>query len=521
MPRVSTAAGAGGAPAPSPPAPLEGDRSPLRRVDRALVVITVLAAALRFWGLGTQSLWYDEWLTTEAVSGGPGHLLDHVTYREGMPPPFFVLSWAWVRIFGEGELALRALPALFGVATVPVVYAIGRQLGRGPGVARLAALLVAVNPMLVWYSQEARPYSLLALVGAVTVLLYLRADRTRRTGDLAWWGVACAGALAVHYFAVFVVVPEAVGLVALRAFRRRDLLLAGLPGVVVLAILAPIAVRQHDQAPNHEWISAFALSGRIEEAVRSAFVGPSPPDDWMWLVGAATAVLAAGALVVGRRRGPDRGVVVRLAAIGAAGVVLPLAAVVLGTDVFLSRYLVAAAAPLIVLWSAGLASVPLAWLRTAAVVAVVTVSVVVVAAVEREPELQRADWATVADRVESGGGDGVLLVNFGAGQSNPLRHYVAGLDTLDGGDRVAVDRIDVLVGRSSTAPCNFFVGRACAFVFLGAPLPPALAPSFALEARHEAGQFVVERYRAAAPVSVSRADLLGPSAGDGAVVWVR
>jgi hypothetical protein len=63
-------------------------RSPDRpRLDAVLVALVLVAAGLRLYGIGAQSLWYDEWLTTEAVGGGLGDLIRHVANREGITPP--------------------------------------------------------------------------------------------------------------------------------------------------------------------------------------------------------------------------------------------------------------------------------------------------------------------------------------------------------------------------------------------------------------------------------------------------
>ena len=114
-----------------------------------------------------------------------------------------------MKVFPSTEVGLRAIPAICGVALVPVAYWIGRELASTRA-ATIAAALVASNPFLVWYSQEARSYSLLALLSAIALLLTLRALR-RPSGRLyAGWMVVSSLALATHYFAAFLVLPEAV-----------------------------------------------------------------------------------------------------------------------------------------------------------------------------------------------------------------------------------------------------------------------------------------------------------------------
>ena len=137
---------------------------------------------------------------------------------------------------GTSEVALRLPSALFGIALVPVAFAIGRRLGGQRAAVALAAL-VAVHPLLVYYSQEARGYAAVALACAVGFALLPR--RARGRSGRVWWALASAVALGCHYFAIFPVAIEAAILLARRgravlpgARRRR----AGRGGAAAAAV---------------------------------------------------------------------------------------------------------------------------------------------------------------------------------------------------------------------------------------------------------------------------------------------
>ncbi len=118
--------------------------------------MTTLAAVLRFATLGVQSYHHDEIVTaTRILGGGFGNAMDAVGFSESAPPLYYALAWVWTQLTGTGEFGLRSLSAVAGVATVPVAYLIGLEL-RGRRAGLMAAALVAVNPMLLWYSQEGR-----------------------------------------------------------------------------------------------------------------------------------------------------------------------------------------------------------------------------------------------------------------------------------------------------------------------------------------------------------------------------
>jgi uncharacterized membrane protein len=272
--------------------------------------------------------------------------------------------------------------------------------------------LVAVSPALVWYSQEARPYSLLALSGGLTVLTFLRvwrAGSTATRNNLLLWGLACAAALAVHYFAVFLVAAEAGALLAARRLPLRRVALACVPATVVLALLAPVALEQRSHGPNRQWISDWPLSDRLRDAGQSALVGPSPSDGRLWIPAVAGVVLAAVLLAtLATRR--QRLAALLVAGVGVAAGVMALAIVVVGADVFLSRYVIASLVPLIVGVAIGVAGPGSRWVGAAGVALLCAVSLTAVIAVARDPELHRSNWADVAEAFGDGADDGRVLV---------------------------------------------------------------------------------------------------------------
>ncbi|HET7574402.1 MAG TPA: glycosyltransferase family 39 protein, partial [Solirubrobacterales bacterium] len=231
--------------------------------------LTVLAAVLRFATLGVQSYHHDEIVTASRVlRDGFDHAMDAVWFSESAPPLYYVLAWPWTQLFGTGEVGLRSLSALAGVATVPVAYLIGREL-RGRRAGLMAAALVAVNPMLLWYSQEARAYALFVLLCAISLLYCVRALRDGARRDLRGWGIASALALSTHYFAIFPLLAEAAFLVR----RRGREALAGLWILAAAgALLAPLAI--HQMSIGHaEWIGNFTLGHRLWETAATFSVG--------------------------------------------------------------------------------------------------------------------------------------------------------------------------------------------------------------------------------------------------------
>ena len=156
----------------------------------------LLAVLLRFPTVDSQSYWADEFLTVTLLKLRLAEMLGAIQTNEGMPPLYYVLAWLWTKPFGTAEAGLRSLSALFGTATVPVAYMAARDLARSQRAGLVTAALVAVNPLLVWYSQEARSYALLVLLTALSFWFFVRALESARPAALAGWTFSSALALA-------------------------------------------------------------------------------------------------------------------------------------------------------------------------------------------------------------------------------------------------------------------------------------------------------------------------------------
>lgn len=390
-----------------------------------LAVLVAAAAVLRFATLDLQSLWYDEGQTVDVLRAGLGDLLGTaVPDTQNFPPLYFVLAWVWTKVFGLGEVGLRSLSALSGTLAVAAVYFAGAALAsRRAGLA--AAALAAFSPLLVWYSQEARPYELLIALGALSIVLFARARERPSAGRLAAWAACGAVALLTHYFAVFLLAGEAVLLRA--AHGRRRGLLAAIGGLAaVAAALVPLAMHQ-ESSGRGDTIADTALWDRVRTLPNRFLLGEqgSPGADYGWVHGLlypllALAVLAAW-LAWRRARGAEREGAAAAAVLGAACVAGPLALAVAGFDFVAARNVILAWVPLALVAGCGFA----AWSRTrwAGPAAMAALSLTVVVGVTAEPRLRRDDWRGAARALCAPHGPRLLLVTPSVSLP-PLRFYL-------------------------------------------------------------------------------------------------
>ncbi len=150
-----------------------------------IAAATLVAAALRLFRLGQQSLWIDEIFTWySAGMGGPLAWKDLVENVHG--PLYSLLTYGVMQAFGDAEWALRLPSALAGILMVPALaWLADRWIGREAAVP--AAWLAAGSPFLVWYSQEARNYSLLMLAVCASAGALLELQRRCDAGSVARW----------------------------------------------------------------------------------------------------------------------------------------------------------------------------------------------------------------------------------------------------------------------------------------------------------------------------------------------
>ena len=190
-----------------------------------VAAITLLALLLRLPGLD-ESVFGDELFTYEiATRPGFADMLHGVTRPlEISPPLYFVLAWICAKI-GDPHTWIRVPALLAGVALVPAVYALGlRTVGRTAGL--IGAALVCLSPFAIFYSTEARAYTLATLFVLLAALALLAA--AERGGWRRWglFALAACAALYAHYTAAFPLAAEVAWAAWAHRERLRELALA-------------------------------------------------------------------------------------------------------------------------------------------------------------------------------------------------------------------------------------------------------------------------------------------------------
>ncbi|HKB94659.1 MAG TPA: glycosyltransferase family 39 protein [Gaiellaceae bacterium] len=247
----------------APPSRSRAESSVFNATRLAVAAIVVAGGLLRFIGLEHQSFESDELVTLSLVHKSFSGMLTRIPHSEATPPVYYIFIWAWTHVVGRSDAGLRSMSALFGTATVPVAYLVGRTMLRSRSGGLIVAALLAVAPVMIWYSQEARSYALFVFFGALSLLYFARSLDTPARANLGGWAVSSSFAIATHYFAGFLVLAETILLIR----RLRHRFAPALAFVLaVTAALTPLAYHQYRGAgAKWAWFKRANPGSRLHE----------------------------------------------------------------------------------------------------------------------------------------------------------------------------------------------------------------------------------------------------------------
>ncbi len=378
-----------------------------------------LGGFLRFYQIGDKGLWLDEafsvWMGWQPVREMFGWLVS----IDQHPPLYYTLLHFWM-IPGDDAATVRALSALLGTLTIPVIYLLGRRLADGDEkIGLLAALILAVSPFHVRFAQEARMYTLLALNAALALyalLCLLTTSRPVRASQ-AGYILFTTATLLSHNTAIFFAIAANVFALSLILIRSRlatrdsrpairDLLrnwLLAQAGVLVLwspwlpaFVVQAASVYREFWIPAPTWLTVVGTVG----AFLSDFVL------WPWIVWGLFAGLALLGLIRLRRRPARVALLFVVFLTPFAGEWL----VSLRRPIFYDRTLIWASIPLYLLLAAGVGQLRRLRYILVAVLTIMTINGLSLK--EYYTHFEKEQWddaaAFVAERVET---DDLILFN--------------------------------------------------------------------------------------------------------------
>lgn len=401
------------------------------------VVALVVAAGVVLRFVAASPLWLDEALSVD-IAAGPLADIPDALRRDGHPPLYYALLNGWIRLFGEGDVAVRSLSTLFGLAALAAVAWVAWRRG-GPRLAAPAAAFMAVSPFAVRYSSEARMYSLLSLLVALGWVGLERAWERPTFRRLVPVAAVSAALLLTHYWSFYLLGVVGAWLLW-RAWSQPDDRARALPtaGAIAIGGLAfvpwlPVFLYQagHTGTP---WATPSRPTTVVADSL-SAFAGPPTPESLLlfgvWSVLWVVAVFGhdggrrSGDTAAGGSRGwrlvlsaPPWVWAARAAGVVVATLVVGSLAGLVTDSAFQSRYAAVVLPPAIVLAGAGAARIEVTWVR---VLTVLVVAGLGLAGVVEDLRNDRSQAGVIAAAIESGARLGDVVV-YCPDQLGPATH---------------------------------------------------------------------------------------------------
>jgi uncharacterized membrane protein len=417
------------------------------------LAVGVVALALRLYGLGDKPLWLDEVSTLHRATTGFSAMIAE-SFHSKHYPTYFALLWVVAKL-GASTWLLRLPSAIFGAIAAALVVVVGREADK-PRTGIAAGLLLAFSPFDIQYGQEARSYTLVAMLILIALWGLVRLARQATMGQAAaaeapsrergaWlaYGGGTLAALCVLNVAVPWLVASniAAAVIAWRMKARRVFLRrwavtqAAILALWLPALLAVVydsrgaALEGPGWALPEKWAALWSIIGPVYLDRISAFITfdvlPAA------VPGLSLLIAALAAYGAWRLRQKPHALIV----IGCAACVLPLLLLLVSrvTPVLVPRYFAWSAAPFFILVGAGIARLS-AWRYAAALAAIMLVALINLEPYYHAETKPRWDLATAQLAAETQQGDVVLFNSWAA-------YYVATTafakqDGLDQQDRV-------------------------------------------------------------------------------------
>ena len=385
------------------PTPVNRPGVPVRLI---LVLLTIAGAWLRLSHLGAKSLWLDEGATVALARASWRHFAWIWWHGEAnLQTIYFLLMRGWIH-FGSSEAWLRSLSAIFGIASIPLMYVVARKF-TGLTWSLAAAALLAFNPTHIFYSQEARSYTLAILLVLLSTYFFVLAVEDGRMRDWALWTAISAAGFYSHDFVALVLVAQAASLLLKSPPVRwgRAILCgliifaAALPGLTYVFRASPENLHfiwMPRPSVKEFWhLAMFLGSGGIKIAL------------WMVLWGAGLATIIR-AHRVGATKEAWRGALLLLWAVLPAVLIALLS---LRHPMFLQRYMIFSLPATVLLAAIGASILP-KW--RIGILLVIVLCAANIPSVVKEYHKPREDWrgATAAVLSSAAPGDAVVFFPF-------------------------------------------------------------------------------------------------------------
>jgi mannosyltransferase len=175
----------------------------------AMILLLLVAAGLRFYHLDYQSFWVDE---ISSMNGSDpdrswAGVIEYCHYDQ--PPAYFLLMHAWFKLFPFNDFSGRVPATLLGLAGIVAMFFFGKEV-NGSRTGLIAAIITTFSYIHIYFSQEARFYTLLFLATALSYLFFIRSTKLNSVRDFAFYVIFTSLTIYTHYFGLVVFATQGI-----------------------------------------------------------------------------------------------------------------------------------------------------------------------------------------------------------------------------------------------------------------------------------------------------------------------
>ncbi len=176
-----------------------------KRITCLFILIFCVGVFLRLYNLGKQSLWLDEAYSVKMSKNLITLWSEQVT--DSSPPLYYSILHYWMNLFGENQFSLRLLSCIFGILLIPLIFITGTIVFNAE-VGIYAALLTAISPNHIYYSQEVRMYSLLSLLSLASFFFFYLSIKEKKNIYWVIYTFTTSICLYTHNYGIFLLFAE-------------------------------------------------------------------------------------------------------------------------------------------------------------------------------------------------------------------------------------------------------------------------------------------------------------------------
>ncbi|MEI8390390.1 MAG: glycosyltransferase family 39 protein, partial [bacterium] len=245
-----------------------------------LAVVLIIGIVVRIWGLGEKSLWIDEiysWVFSSQKTFFGSFIY---MFADLSPPIYYLILYVWIKLFGSSEFMLRFPSFLAGIASVFFIYfatkkVFNKQIALG------AAILTGLSPVMLYYSQEARPYSLFAMFSIITVSVWIEiinkiAKEDLDSKTLIKYVIFSLATILTHYWGLVLVFFQIIYLMIFCVEKKRNLKLILTAAMRIFLISGCFFICQYSFLKKYTYIlnpmfSRIYISNPFHEIFKQIF----------------------------------------------------------------------------------------------------------------------------------------------------------------------------------------------------------------------------------------------------------